>query len=216
MSLSKAAEIAEILKLNPAERELFLDLICIEHGKSPRAREAALQRLNKIGDNFFQFDIENFNSIADWYHHAIVELIVFKQKISPVEISESLGLDIGIVHYAIERLLKLGVIEKNDQDDYRAASQNRETTRDVPSEAIKLLNEQILEKASKELRLQDISERDYSISFLSCNKEQMPLAKERIKEFRRSFMKEFESALGKDAVYCMSIQFFELTGNEKR
>ncbi len=211
LSVSKASTIASILNFSDNERAHFLDLVCAEHGRSPKEKQDALARIEKIDKDYFQYDLENFQSIADWYHHAIIELISLDSTINDQGISAALGLDQEKTDQAIGRLLKLNVIEQTFNGYYKIPSNVRRIPRDIPVGAVKELNEQIITKASEELYKQHVSNRDYSIIFLSLNKDHLQLARERIKDFRRSFMKEFESAAGKDAVYCMAVQLFELT-----
>lgn len=213
ISASKASTITSILNFSENERSLFLDLVSAEHSRSPKEREEAYARIENENNYFFKYDLDNFQSIADWYHHAIIELINLNGRISKQELANALGIDTARANHAIERLQKLNIIEKTSSG-YNVLSENRTTPRDIPSEAIKKLNEQILEKATQELRRQNIESRDYSIIFYGFNKEQMKIAKERIREFRRNFMKEFESSIGKDSVYCMAIQMFEITNED--
>lgn len=213
LSVAKASEISKILNFSDNERAHFLDLVCIEHGRSPRERADAEKRLQSYYTDFLRFDQEHFSSIADWYHHAISELITLDETITHQEISKALNVEIAKINTAMDRLIKLRVIEKTVKG-HKVSSHNRGTSSDIPSDAIKRLNKQFLSKASEEIYRQDVDNRDYSIIFFGFNKDQLKLAKERIRDFRRSFMKEFESSIGKDSVYCMGVQLFELTDKE--
>lgn len=216
LSISKATQIAMSLNLSPEESKLFIDMVIMEHSRSTREREEASKRVNDFSANYYLCD-DNFISISDWHYHAIVELIT-SGVVEPTAkaCAKSLGLSLEVAEAAIEKLCNLKLLDKDESGKLVATAKNRETTREIPSEAIKILNEQVLQKAAIELRDQDVSNRDFSIAFFAFNKSQMELAKERIKEFRRSFMKEFESSIGRDSVYLIGIQFFELTGKDKK
>lgn len=209
LSVAKAAQICGILKFAENETSFFLDLVASEHARNPKEKEEALKRL-EAHKFFVQYDDDQFNSIADWYHHAIIELIGLDKTKTNVQLSRALGIDLKTTNEAIARLIKLNVI-KEEKKGFILSTKNRETSTDIPSGAIKKLNKQMLTKASQAIDEQDVSNRDYSIIFLSFNKSQMKLAKERLKNFRRDFMKEFESSNGRDSVYSMGMQFFELT-----
>ena len=150
ISVAKAASISVILKLSESEKDLFLDLVCAEHGRNPREKEEAKKRISYYDENYFQYDQEHFASIADWYHHAILEMINLEKGKTALQMSKSLAIPISTVNEALKRLIRLGLINK-DQKGYKAAPATiRATTSDIPSEAIKRLNEQILHKAIKD------------------------------------------------------------------
>lgn len=209
LSVAKAASICEILKFAENEASFFLDLVASEHARNPKEKEEATKRLehHKL---FVQYNEDQFNFISDWHHHAIVELISLDSTKTNLGISKSLGLDLKVTNEAIARLLKMDIIKENKKG-YSPSTTNRKTSTDVPSEAIKKLNKQMLTKAAKAIDDQSVDNRDFSILFLSFNKSQLKLAKERIKNFRRDFMKEFESSNGRDSIYSIGVQFFELT-----
>lgn len=212
LSVAKAEKICEKLKFAEKETSLFLDLVRAEHSRSPKEKKEAIKRI-KLHKQFVQYNKDQFDFIADWYHHAIVELIILDNSKSALDISSDLNLDIKTTNTALSRLIKMSVIEKAKKG-FSISNKNRRTAVDVPSEAVKMLNKQMLSKASIAIDEQDIDNRDFSIIFFSFNKSQLKLAKEKIRIFRREFMEEFESASGKDSIYSMGVQFFELTNNK--
>lgn len=216
LSKTKANLIAAKLKLSEKETELFIDLVSIEHARNPSEKAAAKKRIEiYISKEFYLYNENHLSYLSEWYHHALIEFINLFPGKTKHEMSESLGLDMGTISIAIKQLILLEIITKAHKG-YKVIHANRTSAPDVPSEAIKKLNKQILQKASDEVTKQSVDNRDYSILFLSFKKSQMKLAKARIKEFKRSFMKEFESSSENDSIYTLGIQLFELTGNEKR
>lgn len=215
LSSAKAASIASILKLSERETVLFLDMVRAEHARNKRERDEAKVRIERSMELFTHYNEEDLQEITDWYYHVLIEYINLYPGKTKLEMSHSLAIDVPTIDHALKRLLNLKIIVKG-QKGYKLTHNNRTTSTDIPSESIKKLNEQVLSKARSEIRKQNLDNRDYSIVILSFNKAQMKLAKERLKEFRRSFMKEFENSINKDSVYCMSMQLFEMTGNDNR
>lgn len=213
LSAAKAAKICETLKFDAKETSLFLDLVSSEHARNPKEKKEAIKRV-KLHKQFIQYNQDQFNFIADWHHHAIIELIRLDNTKTPLAISRSLSLDTKTTNEALARLIKMDIIVK-EKKGFSVSSSNRKTSSDVPSEAIRKLHKQMLSKASDAIDLQEIANRNFSIIFFSFNKSQIKMAKEKIKNFRREFMEEFESAPGKDSIYCMGVQLFELTDNSK-
>lgn len=214
VSVTKAAKICEALKFGDKETEIFLDLVCAEHSRSPRDKQEAIKKIeqHKV---FVQYNEDQFNFIADWYHHAIIELISLDNNKTNLGISKALKLDLKTTNEALARLLKMNIIIK-EKKGYSISTANRKTTTDIPSDAIKKLNKQMLSKASGAIDEQEIDNRDFSIIFFPFNKSQLKLAKEKLRNFRRDFMAEFESSNEKDAIYTMGIQLFELTNTKDK
>lgn len=213
LSVAKSVKICSALKFDERATSLFLDLVRSEHARSPKEKKEAKKRV-ELHKKFIQYHNDQFNFIADWYHHAIIELIRLDNTKTPLAISRTLALDNKTTHEALERLVKMNIIVK-EKKGFSISSANRKTSTDIPSEAIKKLNKQMLNKASDAIDQQNVDNRDFSIIFFSFNKSQLKIAKEKIKKFRREFMEEFESAAGKDSIYSMSVQLFELTNTNK-
>lgn len=219
ISVKRAVFIAEKLGFSEHDKKIFLLLVQSEHERNPLKREEAQKKLAEIDDGFNDVS-DVFHSISDWYYHAIRELIsmdcpTYNEKTIP----EKLGISSEQFTVAIERLLKLDLIERvpgSKPECYKVRQRGIRTKQDFPSEAVKVLNEQILNKAKEELRRQEIHSRDFSVVFLKLDKTQMPMVKEQISRFRKELMQTLEISESKDSVYCMSIQFFELTGHENQ
>lgn len=214
ISVKRAIEIAEILKLNAKDQDFFINLVKSQHDRSPDQRQKAQDQISNFYDDFKEIEC---SKISNWYHLALIELIGLDENLSVEGLATRLNLSIDVATSSIDELLNMKVISsKPDDSGFSISDSNRETAMDIPSESVKQLNEQILKKAALELRAQDVSNRDFSIAVFALNKEQLPKAKERIKQFRRDFMKEFESFPDKNSVYCLSTQFFEMTTSENK
>lgn len=213
LSIAKAAKICSALNFDERATSLFLDLVRSDHARSPKEKKEAKKRV-ELHKNFIQYHQDQFNFIADWYHHAIIELIGLDNSKSALAIGKCLALDTKTTNQAIARLVKMDIIVK-EKKGFSISSSNRRTTIDIPSDAIKKLNKQMLNKASNAIDQQTVDNRDFSIIFFSFNKSQLKMAKEKMRSFRREFMEEFESAAGKDSIYTMGMQLFELTNTNK-
>jgi len=214
ISVKRAMDIADTLRLSEKDKEFFVNLVQAEHDRNPLQRQKAQ---DKISDFYNKYAPLEDGKISNWYHLALLELMNLDENLANEQLASRLGLAKATADASIQELLAMGAIVKSEtKEGFTIVDTNRETAMDIPSESVKQLNEQILKKAAEELRLQDVSNRDFSIAVFGFNKEQLPLAKERIKQFRRDFMKEFESAPHKDSIYSMSLQLFELTQTNKK
>lgn len=216
ISVKRALEIADILKFSEHDKKMFILLVQAEHERNPEKKLNAQNKIAELENEVRHMD-DIFHSISDWHHHAIVEMIGLNDPSHTNEVmAKKIGIPLETMNVAIERLLSLELIKKASEDEsrYVTTEVNRRTGQDIPSESVKVLNEQILEKAAVEIRNQDISNRDYSVTVFQFNKDQMEKLKEKIKNFRREILKEFEMSSDKNSVYSMSIQLFELTGKD--
>lgn len=211
ISEERATSIAEKLKLNAKEQALFIDLVQSEHARSSIARLAAQKRVKERVLNSRHISQNDFSIIADWYNLALIQLLdVEGIEHSAKSFAKHLGITEMEVNKALATLEKQKYIERKG-NVWRASAPDTTTDVDISSNAIQHYNKQILDKAKEKLQTAPVNERDFSSVVFACNSAQMDYAKERIESFRRSLMKELEEMTGKDSVYCLSIQFFELT-----
>jgi uncharacterized protein (TIGR02147 family) len=217
ISVNRAITIAEILNFSEHDKKKFILLVQSEHDRNPKRKAEALKKIAALDDGYNDIT-DIFHYISDWHCHAIVEMISLNDPLLTDEImAKKIGISLEILQTAIKKLQKyeqIDILENSNPTRYKVAQHGRRTKQDVPSDAVKILNEQILDKAKFEIRNQDVSNRDYSVSFLKFDKNQMEQIKEKIKNFRRELLQEFELSTENNSVYCMSIQFFELTGKD--
>ncbi|MFM6930466.1 MAG: TIGR02147 family protein [Bdellovibrio sp.] len=211
LSEERAAFIAEKLKMTANERALFIDLVQSEHARSNLARIAAQKRVRDRLLNSRHISQTDFSVISEWYNLALIQLLdVEGIEHSAESFAKHLGISEDEARKALKQLEQQKYIERKG-DHWSPSTPDTTTDVDISSKAIQHYNKQILDKAKEKLQATPVEKRDFSSVVFACNSEQMSYAKERIESFRRSLMKDLEEMAGKDAVYCLSIQFFELT-----
>ncbi|MDX9732424.1 MAG: DUF4423 domain-containing protein [Bdellovibrionales bacterium] len=129
----------------------------------------------------------------------------------PRFIAKALGLNVVVTRQAIERLKRLDLLIEDADGRLKASEPFTASPAEVPSEAIRKFHRQILQKALDAVDLQTVGQRDLSSLVLAVGKDDIPEAKRVIKHFRRSFDARFAKSPKKDSVYCLAIQFFDLT-----
>ncbi len=207
----RADGIANKLRLNTNEKSLFVDLVQSEHGRSRMTKTAALTRIKARMLQSRAMNDDEFQFISDWHNLALIELLnVPGVEHSVASFSKKLGLTEEVVRETLDRLQRLGHIAP-EGDRWVPVDVESTTTFDIPSKAIRNFQTQVLNLAQRTLEERDVAERDLSSLIFAFNSQQMVYAKERIREFRRTLVKELEDIGEKDSVYCLSVQFFELT-----
>lgn len=211
LSEERAVGLAVRLQLADAEKALFVDLVQSEHARSSIARDAARRRLQARVPASKNIDDQDFLPISDWYNLALMELL-YVEGLDHTHgaFAHKLGIREEIIQETIERLLHLGYIEWQNgklvpRDPQLATSSQ------VPSAAIRAYHNQMLDKAKEALEEKPVERRDFSSMVFALNSSQMEYARSRIQEFRRNLVHELEEIPGKDSVFCLSLQFFELT-----
>lgn len=153
-----------------------------------------------------------FKLIAEWQHYAIQQMLCIKSlPDSPEQIQKNLFYDVSLeqVKAAIENLIQLKIIERRD-GELHVLQRSVCTTHDVPSEALRLHAEQMIENAKKSIRKVQIEDRSVQSRTLVIKKDQIEAAKKMIQEFSNQFGVEIDSDEG-NQVYQLNIQFFPLT-----
>lgn len=213
LSRNAARSIATQLGYGTKEIDLFCDLVDSQHARAKVNRELAKIRLDKRKSDpeHLLLREDTFKLIADWHHFAILQLTELKGfKSDPQWIANALGVTLLDVTDALRRLERLGMIESH-RGRIRATQSTTRTTDDVPSEAIRKAHRQILERASLALSTQPVEQREISANIIPMNQKQLEEAKRWLRSFRRRFAQRLAAADEKDRVYCLGIQFFNLT-----
>lgn len=212
LSRELAEKMAKRLDFNKQEIEIFCDLVESEHARSPAKRQFAKLKLQKyVTPEYGQLQLDAFKAISDWYCFPILELTKLKTfKNNENWIAKALDITPTEAKAAIERLQRLNLLELKDgklvpTENFTA------TPNDIPSDAIKKAHQQLLEKAIASLFLQPIEKRDYSAVVMGIEPRRLPEAKALIKDFRRNFTRLLSESESNKDVYCLSMQFFNLT-----
>lgn len=214
MSAKVAREVGDRLDWSASEKDFFVALVESEHARSKTKRAMAKQTLGQFEHK--TLDNEVFSLISDWYHLAILELVLtdgFKPE--PKWIAKRLSISPIQVEQAVSRLQTLGLLACHN-GKWEVTEKFPATTSGTPSQAIKKFHSQILNKATDALYLQSVDERDFSSISVAINPDDLPEMKEEIKNFRRALERKYKARNHKRAVYSLNIQLFSLTQTETK
>lgn len=214
LSLENATEVASKLKLPEDKRKWFCASAGAASARSAKEKAEFNKRITEYKretKKFGEIQLEYFKVIADWFHFAILELTYHKEFVnSEAWIAQQLGITKVETQVAIDRMKKLGLITEKDGkliDTFKFLA----TPSDVPSTALRQFHTQLMKKAIEALHEQDVLNREISSNIFSISKEKLPEFKDKIRDFRRDVERFASEATEKDAVYCLGIQFHELT-----
>jgi len=168
--------------------------------------------------NFQQLTLDQFAVISDWYHYAIHELVKLKTCQSDSRwIAKKLGISVAEATTAVERLLRLGYLEKSKAGKLINKSGPLTTLgNDFTTAAFRKLQRQIIEKSLAALEEIPMEKRNQTSMTAAISTKKLPLAIEKIKKFRRelsAYLEEDQSDL--DAVYHLGISLYPVTIDDK-
>ena len=218
LSVEIAEKVARKLKLSENRKQWFCHSVGSYHSRSYKERNEFKQRMSKYREEakiYSEMHLEYFKVIAEWYHFAILELTYLTTFQNDEEwMAGMLGISALEVKEAVQRMKTLELIrEENGKliDAFKFLA----TPSDVPSDSLKKFNSQLILKALAAINEQDVDKREIASNIFSLNRNSIPMIKEKLRTFRRELELEVSREKDKDSVYCLGMQFYELTKEEK-
>jgi transcriptional regulator with XRE-family HTH domain len=164
---------------------------------------------------FQQLTLDAFALIADWYHYAILELTYVEGfKCNHGWISRRLGITRSEVNIAVERLVRMDLLEIGSDGKWRDLSANGALTHLKPamsSEAARKYQMQLLELSKKSIEEVDVKKRNHTSATLCFDPQDLERAMNAITVFRRKFATDFQPKQKAKEVYQLQISFFPLS-----
>lgn len=151
--------------------------------------------------------------VSDWYHQAILEMTSLKNFSSDPEwIHKNLAFDVSPpdIANALERLVRLGLLVRDENGSLQRVRQSLQTISEVPAESGRSFHRSIFRLAGEAIDTQPVSERYFSGVSFTLSKNKIDEAKNLLVEFERKFVKLMQEDKG-DATYHLELGFFSLT-----
>ncbi len=212
LSTRLAGSIAASLELNEDERDRFCDLVAAKHARTASDRKAASLRLSKYDSQTHSLTADAFRVISDWYHFAIMELATVRGfQNTPEWIARKLEITPEQARQAVDRMKRLEILETDENGKLQAKPGFVILPSGHPNDDGRRFHEQVLTKALRSLKADRIEERDFSSVIVRIRRADLPAAKRKLKDFRRTFVQELADGQDHDDVYCLSTQLFGLT-----
>jgi len=200
------SKFGEALGLHPLDIEKFKISLLPKRSKA--------RWVTKIDDlQYQQLTQDKFQLIADWYHYAILELMLvknFKPTISWV--AKSLGISVAETKAAVDRLVRLGFLEiKRDGSWKNRSGLNTTISNKFSTAAFRILQRQVLEMGVEAMETIPYEERDQSSMTVAVDAKLLLEAKQMIKSFRRRLAKYLKEKGTPDEVYQLGISLYPVS-----
>jgi uncharacterized protein (TIGR02147 family) len=201
LSTKAVAKLADHLQLDPQQRQALMTK------KAATPGEADYQVLS----------LDAFEMISDWYHYAILTLLELPHAVFDARwVAGQLGLNPLNAKLAMERLERLGLLEKNAEGALRPSGKPSKVDNVVSTAATRKFHHQLLQRAAVSIEQDPIPVRDFSSMTFAMDPNQVEYARTRIREFRRQLVAELESKGKPSAVYHFNLQMYPVTPIEKK
>ncbi|WP_413558947.1 DUF4423 domain-containing protein [Bdellovibrio sp. HCB209] len=196
LSKSNLEKVMERLLVSPLEREL----LWAEYRQGSSKVEI---------DERLLMEEDTFRLIADWHYLAIMNLAKLSEnRASPLWIAKRLGITEQEADQALERLLRMGLVKKNRTRLVR--TDKFQTSKDVPSSAIRKHHSQNLHLAEQSLHRDSVDQRQFYSMTVAVNPAKLPLVQDVIFKARKKVEDLLQDGPLSE-VYTFSFQLFPLT-----
>jgi uncharacterized protein (TIGR02147 family) len=223
VTLKQALKFAEVLEIDGATAESLIKSAAIASARDRTARqylEARLEakRTSAPDDETVSIQVDRFRVISQWYHLPILDLISTKDFIADARfVAERLGITELQANDAIERLIRLGLLEIKDGKWAKTHAKIFVPT-DRSHEAVRGFHRQMIGKALDELQdtsVEAFSEREISGTTMSIDPARLPELKKTLARLQRKFS-DIATKGEASQVYQLNIQFFNLTKMKRK
>jgi uncharacterized protein (TIGR02147 family) len=222
LSLKKVIQFSQLLQLDEREASLFMKAGTREaRGRAAQKARTSSLRPGKQArkqieeeEKYFEFEVDRFRLLCDWYHVPILELTYTKDfQSDPIWIARRLSISPEQARNAIDRLKRLGLLEEcggklsKTQAKLSIAPKGFE-------KAVRDYHQQMLTKASEILESgdpEDFEARDITASCMAIDPAKLPEARKKIDAFRRSMLRYLANGESSE-VYHLNVQLFPVTG----
>ncbi|MDA8792051.1 TIGR02147 family protein [Bacteriovoracaceae bacterium] len=221
LSYKKAISISQILNFSVNRQKKFLLSIATHQAESgSKRKDKELSELYKFNQyktkakqtiqKYNEISQEHFKFISEWYHYAIMQMMEGKDfKLNYCWIASQLEISPTKVKMAIDRLIELGLVIKENQTLKRTQNHLEIIDKQLTSRAQKQRQSDILKLSQKSLDRDSLQLRNHSGVTMNIDPELIPEAKEKIESFLDELSDFLESGR-KEKVYELTVNLFPL------
>lgn len=209
-----ARKLSQALSLSSDESKYFELLSLYELTETPSEKELYQELIQSLRPEFHftALEIDRFRAISDWYYLPILEMTFLKNfESKPEWIAKKLGhgLTPETVKLAIDRLIRLGLIERKSDGTLKKIPKGRLWAGDRGmQQAVRQYHAQMMDRAKQAMSTQKTEERFLSSSTVTIKKSDL----EKIQKIIQKCQREIGRCSAQDGdgeeVYHVNIQCF--------
>jgi uncharacterized protein (TIGR02147 family) len=206
-----AKKIAGHMTLTHHDKQKFLISVdtCFARAKKKKAAAAEkMTQITKFNDTVVVLHAP-LNTINHWRYIAVYELVSNKRATTISQLVEILKLSIDQTSTIVSHLCELNILSYAE-GNLAATASSVQTLNDIPAEAIVKYHASIAEKAAQSVASHPVLEREFQNLVISFAKDQMPGAKQMIRDFMSEFSTKYYNENPTTEVYSLAVNFFSL------
>jgi transcriptional regulator with XRE-family HTH domain len=157
---------------------------------------------------------EIFEQLCSWWYVGILEFLETNARShAPEVLAQRLGISKSNVAMALQRLERLGVLERDPKSPrrYRKTADSTIFSSQTPNEALRSYHSQLLEKAKEAIYFQSPEEKIVGSMTIAFDPNDLPEIRKKWIEFRKLVETFATQGKDRDSVYTMVFEFFALT-----
>jgi uncharacterized protein (TIGR02147 family) len=212
ISRRMAERIAAKLHLDPSERVEFLAHFPLRAKRAKRLGQAPADT-DRIASQkeVLRLTSDQFSVISDWIHFAILNLVKTTDARDDLAwMAERFAVSETRIGGAIERLTRLGLLEKTPEGKWARTYARVNTTDDVLSVSVQKSHLSDMDLARESLLRDPIAERDFSSMTMAITPALLPRAKEILRKAQDEIA-ALATEVPATEVYRLTTYFFPLT-----
>lgn len=213
LSAEAATKIAGVLSLKGLEQSMFVSLAEASSARSKTKQVEAFKDFKKLySQSQSTISMDTFNVISEWFHYGLMALIETKFFINDTEwMASQLGIKKIQVEEALERLLRLDMILKDEEGNLSVEQSFTLDSQLVSQKALRQYHEQLISKALNALMEQTVQERFVYSSVFAVDTNSLSDLKKYIEKLHHTSDATAAAHENKNAVYGLSTQLFKLS-----
>jgi uncharacterized protein (TIGR02147 family) len=219
LSAETAAKISGRLGLTPEAADHFHLLVQLASAKNPDYRQALLDKISarRADSKIFDLGLDAFRVISDWYHFPIVDFTEMEDfEYTPRNISIRLGISQVEVEAAIDRLMRLELLERTPEGKYRKTRDHFLAEAPAQNEGILRFHRQIIEKLVTALSAQKKNERLSRTEVLLVDPDLYPEVEKIMDRAAEEIIALALRSKRKTRVCALGLHFFNLTPEREK
>ncbi len=204
------------LRLNKQEQEFFHNLVFFTQAKNHEEKNGFYSRMlqSRKFSQLKPLEKRQFDFYTTWYHPIVRELVnsqYFDGTAEWVAQHVQPAITVAQATKSLELLALLGLIKRCDDGKWQQADNLISTGPEIKSNVLMQYHQNLLELARHQLTAVPAKERDVSSLTLGIKPEQIPLLKEKIREFRRDILKVVSEEEDTTQVVMLNVQLLPVS-----
>jgi uncharacterized protein (TIGR02147 family) len=216
LTSASISQVAKGFKLKKQEREFFENLVYMNQAEDLAEKNHYYRKMIAMTpkSGIKKIDQAQYDYFSRWYLPVIRELVVFGDRSQTAEqIAGRLDPPVRVkdVENAMDRLMQLGLIRKDDRGRWEQNEALLRTEPEVKSVLIANFHREMIRLADTAIERFPAAKRDITALTLSIDKDRLPELKEKIAAFRQEILENFAADPNPDQVIQINFQVFPVT-----